>query len=317
MRRLLGRLRPGARLAVDPACGDPLLAELRAAAGGGDWAAVRAGLARAGDQGDLTTMVAQVADVAGVEEWIPQAVAAEPDSALPLLVSGARQVSWAWEARSGSRAQYVTREQWQLFHQRLETAEEQLYQVAEREPEWLGPWYFLQISGRGESLDKEAATYRFEAAVRRFPGHPASHRQRLQQLCRKWGGSHEQMHEFARSSMLGAPEGSQLGELVALAHLEHWLDLERGADAGHITSQPVRLQLAEAAQRSVLHPGYVRGRGWAATHNTFAMVLSLAGERNLARAVFAQLGDTVTKSPWDYLSKDPVEAFRLARKECA
>ncbi|MFE0459541.1 hypothetical protein ACFW1A_09800 [Kitasatospora sp. NPDC058965] len=314
---LIRRLRPGAQPAVDPAYGDPLLARLRAAAAAADWPGVRAGLAEATDQADLVWLVGQIAEVAGVEEWIPQAVASESESALPLLVSGARQITWGWEARTAARAKYVTREQWQLFHQRLETAEEQLYAVAEREPDWLGPWYFLQISGRGGSVDEDAGTYRFEAALRRCPGHPASHRQRLQQLCRKWGGSHEQMHAFARTAMLGAPEGSQLGELVALAHLEHWLDLDRGADQRYLTSQPVRLQLAEAAQRSVLHPAYVRRRGWAGPHNTFAMVLSLAGERNLARAVFAHLGDNVTEDPWDYLSKDPVEAFRLARKDCA
>jgi hypothetical protein len=309
----------GAQPVLDPACGDEELALLLAHAKAGDWPALRDGLTAVADQGDRTWMLAVVADTGGIEEWIPKAIEAEPDSALPLLVSGARHVSWAWEARSKARAKYVSQEQWNLFHERLEIAEEQLYQVAEREPDWLGPWYFLQVSGRGEAIDKEAARYRFEAAVRRCPGHLASHRQRLQQLCAKWSGSHEEMHAFARTSMLSAPEGSPLGELVAIAHLEHWLELWDETDAAerYLTSRQVRDELREAADRSVLHPAYGRPRGWKAAYNTFAMALSLADEEPTAHRLFSELGDTVTESPWHYLDGTPESAFRSHRDACA
>jgi hypothetical protein len=309
----------GAEPVLDPACGDPELARLRAAAAAGDWAALRDGLTAVTDQGDRTWMLAVVAGTAGIEEWIPRAVEAEPDSALALLVSGARQISWGWEARTGARATNVTAQQWDLFRQRLATAEEQLYEVAEREPDWLGPWYFLQLSGRGTSVGTEPARYRFEAAVRRCPGHLASHRQRLQQLCAKWGGSHEQMHDFARTAMLSAPEGSPLAELVPLAHLEHWLDLRTGTDLAmwYLAGGQVRAELREAAERSVLHPGYGRPRGWKATHNTFAMALSLAGEEQAAHRLFGELGGTVTEAPWHYLNGAPATSFRSRRDACA
>ncbi|WP_457028984.1 hypothetical protein [Kitasatospora sp. P5_F3] len=304
--------------AVDPACGNETLALMLRQAEAGDWLALRASLTAIQDPSELTWMLAGVSNVGGIEEWVSEAATGEPDSALPLLLSGARQVAWAWEARTGARAQHVSEEQWKVFGQRLELAEQQLFEVAEREPEWLAPWYFLQISGRGASVDKEAGRIRFEAAVRRCPGHLGSHKQRLQQLCAKWGGSHQQMHEFARSSMLAAAPGSPLGELVALGHLERWLDLPSEADHAYLTSPDVLAELHEALGRSILHPDYVRPADWKSAYNTFAMVFALVGEKWTARQLFEAIDGTVTSSPWQYLNgDDPAKAFTALRDRCA
>jgi hypothetical protein len=286
------------------------LARLREAAQAADWTAVREELAAVPDGEDLTRCVAHVSDVAGVEEWIAKAVESEPESALARLVAGARGVTWAWEARTGARAEDVSRERFEVFFERLGVAEEHLYEAAEREPEWVAPWYFLLITGRGLQVDPEPARLRFEAAVRRCPGHPGVHRQRLQQVCRKWGGSHEEMHAFARESMLRAPEGSGLGELVAIAHIEHWLDLDEGEDMAHIRSPRVIAELHEAADRSVRHPAHVRTRGWTHPFNAFAMAFALAGEKQAAAGMFQALQGRVTEFPWYYLDSDPVRAYR-------
>ncbi|RAG83905.1 hypothetical protein DN069_19890 [Streptacidiphilus pinicola] len=299
---------------MDPAFGDPLLRGVIAQAEARDWPALRASLLATADQAEQTQLVAVAAEVAGVEEWAPQA----GDDSLALLLSGARQINWAWEARTGARARNVTQEQWDVFLQRLGVAEEQLLEVAEREPTWLGPWYFLQMSARGASLDQDVARYRFEAALRRSPGHPASHRQRLQQVCAKWGGSHEEMHAFARESMLAAAPGSPLGELVARAHLERWLDLGGGAQGRAYMGGPnVMAELQDAAQRSVFHPEYRPERSWKAVHNTFAMAFSLSGQRHLARPLFEALNGTVTDTPWAFLGGDPALSFRTHRARCA
>ncbi|WP_380280732.1 hypothetical protein [Kitasatospora purpeofusca] len=317
-RRLTGRKAPRALPpALDPAHGDEELRRLCLLAGAGDWAALGPALAAVPDQAELAWLLHRVSDVEGSEEWLAKVVAERPEDTLALLLSGARHLAWGWEARTASRAQDVTEDQWRLFGERLETAEEQLLEAAEREPGRLAPWYFLQITARGASLGRTVATTRFEAALRRDPGHLASHQQRLQQLCAKWGGSHEEMHAFARAATLGAPEGSPLGELVALAHLEHWLDLPDGEDHAYLTGPAVRSSLREAVLRSVLHPAYRPQRDWRTTHNTFAMVLSLADERELAHAVFAVLGDGVTRWPWSYLGGDEAENFQAHRDRCA
>ncbi|MET4923275.1 hypothetical protein P3L51_13080 [Streptomyces sp. PSRA5] len=288
---------------------DPDLARLRAAAARRDWPALREQLAGIPDGQERTWLLGRVVDVEGIEEWIPVVIAAEPESALALLVSGARRVSWAWEARTGLRANHVSREQFKTFHERLRVAEEELYEVAEREPDWVAPWYFLQMAGRGLQVGQEAARLRFEAAVSRCPAHMGAHQQQLQQVCAKWSGSHEEMHGFARTSMLKGPEGSSLGELVALAHLEHWLDLDAGEDTAYIRRSDVVAELHEAADRSVRHPAYERPRDWIPTFNTFAMAFSLAGEKKAAAELFNALEGRVTDFPWQYISNDAAKAF--------
>ncbi|MEV6105954.1 hypothetical protein AB0M28_14735 [Streptomyces sp. NPDC051940] len=306
----------GARLsrpAVDPDFGDPRLPALRAAATSGDWPALRDGLASVDDE-DRTWLLSRLTEVPGVEVWIREAVAAEPDSALALLVAGARQVAWAWEARTGARASQVSEDQFRVFHERLCQAEEWLYEVAEREPGWLAPWLWLQTSGRGLEIDTGAARRRFAAAVRRGPGNLLVHQQHLQQIAAKWGGSHEEMHAFARRSMLAAPEGSPLGELVALGHIEEWLDRDETAN-DYIRRPKVVAELHEAARRSVLHPDFRRTREWMLPYNTFAMAFSLAGEHGAARPLFAALDGAVTEFPWFYLADGPERAFRKHRDQ--
>ncbi|WP_207958071.1 hypothetical protein [Streptomyces sp. YIM 98790] len=282
--------------------GDPELRAMRAAARRGDWPALRERLAAVPDGAERGWILSALARVKGTETWLPRVAAEDPEPALALLLAGARQVRHAWEARTGARAALVSQEQFRVFHERLRVAEELLFDAAEREPDWADPWLFLVPCGRGLQVGPEQARYRFEAAVRRAPGHPEAHRQRLQGLCRKWYGSHEEMHAFARDSMLAAPEGSPLGELVALAHLEHALDT-RWPMQGHLRAPTVVRELREAAERSVLHPAFGRPRDAVQSLNTFAMALAVAGQKAAARRVFSAIRGVVTEFPWKYLPR--------------
>ncbi|MFH9736544.1 hypothetical protein ACH4MA_02455 [Streptomyces roseolus] len=300
--------RPVAR--VDADSGDPEARRAREAAEAGDWAAVRDVLDARPEGEDRTGLLWAVGDVAGAERWIADAMAAEPDAPLPRLVAGVRHISWAWEARTGARAEHVSREQFEVFFDRLRTAETWLYEVAEREPGWTSPWYGLQITGRGLQVGQDVARRRFEATVRRDPHHLGAHQQQLQQVCEKWSGSHEEMHDFARASAFGAPAGTLLGQLVAVAHLEHWLALEAGPDARYIRQPQVVASLNEAADHSFRHPDFVRGHGWLQVYNTFAMAFALAGDVASARECFRATEGRVTEFPWYYLDgSDPAKAY--------
>lgn len=298
--------------AIDLSYGDARLAAIRQAAREGieKWPLIRGHLAAAADGEDLTFLLEGLQSVAGVERWIGDVIAAEPGDALPVLVSGARHIGWAWHARTGFEAKYVSEEQWKLFRARLATAEEHLLEVAEREPSWAAPWYFLQISGRGLQVGPDVAERRFAATCRRAPGHVAAHRQHLQQLCPKWGGSRARMHAFARDSMMAAPAGSPMGQLVAQAHLEEWLDLGGDPESPYLSGDEVVRALNEGAARSVYHREFVRHRDWPLAFNTFAMTFALAGDVRLARPLFQVLGDRATEMPWEYLDgQSPLVPF--------
>jgi hypothetical protein len=297
---------------IDPAFGDARITAMRAAArdgGAGKWPEIRAQLAAAEDGEDLTFLVEGLQGVAGLERWIGEVAAAEPGDALPLLVSGARHVRWAWHTRPGAEARDASQEP-TVFRARLTAAEELLLEAAEREPTWAAPWYFLQISGRGLAIGPDLAERRFAATCGRSPGHAAAHRQHLQQLSAKWGGSHERMHAFARASMRAAPAGSPLGQLVAQAHLEQWLDLGGDPESPYLSGDEVTGALHQAAARSVYHPDFVRHRDWPLAFNTFAMAFALAGDHRLARPLFQVLGDRATEMPWRYLDeRSPLVPF--------
>jgi hypothetical protein len=306
--------RPGAWMQQDG--GDPDAGRIRAAAEAADWTTVREVLEARPESEDRTRLLWAVGDTAGVERWIPGIAEAEPEAPLPRLVAGIRHISWGWEARTGARAKDVSRQQFEVFHERLGKAERWLYEVAEREPRWTSPWYCLQVSGRGLQVGQATARRRFEATVRRDPHHVGAHRQQLQQVCEKWGGSHEEMHAFARESAFGAPGGTLLGELVAVAHLEHWLALDEGPGAAYIRRPEVVQSLREAADHSFRHPDFVRRGSWLEVLNAFAMALSMAGDRTGARECFHATEGGVTKFPWSYLDDDdPVAAYRELRSE--
>jgi len=293
--------------------GDETAARLIAASEAGDWRTVSELLRAVDDPDDHTFYVGRAAAAGGVETWIDEWVAAEPRSALPLLVKGAHAINWAWEARGGGRADTVSREAFQTFFKRLKLAENCLDEVTERDLDSATPWSFLIILGRGRQLGVEETRRRFEEARKRHPWHAEAHEQMLQQLCRKWGGSHEEMHRFAAETLEAMPAGSPLGYLTAVAHLEHWLDLPAGEDAEYIGSEEVTAQLFASADRSILHPDHVRGARWPVTQNLFAMAFAYSGELEAAAARFDTIGNLVTEWPWQYDGR-PVEVFLRTRE---
>lgn len=317
--RLSGMLssQPAPRVVED--LDDPVLAEVLGLSRAGNWHALRERLFAVADDGErLSTYVRRAADVPGVDRWMAPVLEAETDSPLVQLFAGAHHVTWAWEARTAARAKDVSREQFRVFHERLRTAERFLYDAVEGLPGSAAPWYFLQISGRGLEVGPEVARRRFEATVKRSPEHVGAHRQQLQQVCAKWGGSHEEMHAFARKAALEGRQGNPLGELVASAHVERWLDLPGGgADTAYMRQPSVIAELHEAADHTVRHPDHGRGLHWIPAFNEFAMAFWLADERKAAAELFAELDGRASESPWQYVNgENPAAVFRKARNDC-
>jgi hypothetical protein len=301
---------------IDRSFGDPELAALRQAAHGADWPAMEAILRPARERGDyerLAFLVGGVDDLGG--DFLLKLPEQLPRDPLALTVAGARHSAWAWEARTGYRATQVSQEQFRIFHERLKGAEEHLYTAVELDPDNAAPWYTLCMVSRGLEHGTEITRRRFEAGIRRSPGHVGLHRQMMQQLCAKWGGSHEEMHAFAREALAAAPPGSGLGELVALAHIEHWLDLDQGPDDIYIRDPAVLAELRAAADASVFHPGFAPTSSPYPALNAFAMAFWLAGDKPAAARLFERIGDHATRAPWQYRG-EPEKVFAVARQDC-
>ncbi|KUO21102.1 hypothetical protein [Streptomyces dysideae] len=297
----------------DPYVNLPELVPLRTAAVSGDWTAVQAYFASLDSADKVTFVVGLVAETDGVENMLERAVAERPADPLPRTLLADRYVRIGWGIRGDARAKHVSSGQFDQFHDWLRRAERILIEVCAEQPSYAPAWTVRLITARGLSLGQAEARRRYERLSAHHPHHYAAQQQLLQQLCPKWGGSWDDAHGFARESAAAAPDGSHAGALVALAHLERWLDLD-GSEAGaYMRGLPVRDDLRHAAQVSVLHPDYRPGWHGIGTHSAFAMAFSLGGHFEDAARHFAALGDRAAEFPWSYLS-DPRGAFVKYRK---
>ncbi|MBQ0825504.1 hypothetical protein [Streptomyces tagetis] len=294
------------------ALGDTRVLALVEAADAGDWAAVRAALAPF-DLGRHHRVLRELARLDGVEEWIVRAVEEDQDDehrVAALLISGARHIEWGWQARTAERAVNVSQEQWRVFYERLRIAEEHLLRAAELRPEAITPWEQLLISGRGMSLGTVINETRLRAALRRDPLDPAVHQAWLTQLQPRWGGKPGEALDFAREAFTRAPLGHGLGCLIAMAHIEEWVEAE---DDDVLRTPEVQAELRAAADHSILHPDYVWSPGWQHDFHTFAMALSLADERHTVRRVFHTLDGAFVPGTWFYY-RDPEKQFVRAHR---
>jgi hypothetical protein len=293
------------------ALGDSRVLALVEAAEAGDWEAVKAALAPF-DLGRDHQVLGELAELDGLQDWIGRAAEEDKEHrATALLISGTRHVSWGWEARTAARAAHVTEEQWRIFYERLRIAEEQLLEAAELRPEWVTPWRRLLTSGRGMSLGSAVNEARFDAALRRDPLDLETHLEWLSQLQPRWGGEPGRALAFARDALARAPLGHRLGCVIAMAHIEEWVESERGDS---IETPAVQAELRAAADHSILHPAYVRRPGWQQDFNMFAMALSLAGERHTVGRVFQALDGAYTSWPWTYFAEPEKQFARRHRR---
>lgn len=281
------------RPAFDPALGDPVARAVIDAATRGDGPALRKLLDPVTDPDARAFYLGCCSDVGGVQEWVDNWIADEPDSTVPLLVKGVHGVSWAWEARGGAYASATSQDRFKEFFRRLKMAEDCLDAVVERDPDDTTAWATLVTSARGRQVGMEETERRFAQVVSRHPAHRIAHEQMLQTVCAKWSGSREQMFAFARN----AP----LPHLIALAYIEDWLADEV------IDTEDARAELRAAAARAGRAGGVDPGA--AVVHNAFAMALCLASDGRAATEQFALMGDRVTEFPWYYTTK-PVKTFR-------
>ncbi|MEW2050369.1 hypothetical protein [Streptomyces sp. NPDC005476] len=297
----------------DPYDNTPELIPLRGAAQAGDWPAVQAYFAGLGSVDELATASGLLADIHGVENFLERAVAQSPGDPLPRTLLAGRYVCIGWDIRSGARAQHVSQHQFAEFHDWLRRAEQLLIEICAEHPSYAPAWTTRLTTARGLQLGQAEARRRYDRLCAHHPHHYRAQTQLLQQLCPKWGGSWEAAHGFARECAIAAPDGSNSGALVALAHIERWLDLKIGEDAAYMRGAAVRDDLRNAAQVSVLHPAHRTDWNSIGAHNAFAFAFSLGNHWADAAPHFAFLGDRASEFPWQYVP-DMKSSFVKSRK---
>ena len=309
MIRAMPAVRPLDELNYDPLAPYPEIKRAEQAMRLGDWATVRAVYGTL--PWDGRTSLVRTAD-RHVEDFLTGLVAHNPSDTLAATMLAESLVDKGWTIRTSARATHVAKEQFAALHDCLRQAERLLIDVTAREPGNVAAWVIRLITARGLELGQSEARRRYDRASAHAPHLMQAQTQMLQQLCPKWGGSFERMHEFAWNCTMSAPEGAPNGIAVADGHIEHWMDLDSAESARYFADPSVRQEIQQAAARSVLHPRFGQPYGWVSVRNSFAMVLCLIDDYPSAGRQFEALGNLATEGPWHYLGNAEQE-FRRKR----
>ncbi len=227
-----------------------------------------------------------------------------------LLVAGASFISEAWKIRGVGPASTVSPQDVQRFGATLEQALTPLMTASELLADDAVPWALLLTVSRGLGFTRAEQDSIWAQTVDRAPNLYAGHWQRLQALCEKWYGSHEEMQQFAETTVASASPGSPLTTMLPIACFELFaVDESRG--------KPWRL--AERIFREAAGPIAAASRKWRTdakphprsfeAHNMFFAACALAGDREGAAEHLRGMGGRLHPWPWSYLANDPAEAF--------
>ncbi|MFI9163131.1 hypothetical protein [Kitasatospora aureofaciens] len=249
----------------------------------------------------------------GADTWLHGALVTAgegPEGVLARSLLAYHHIRTGWKIRSGYRAQHVSRDQFEEFHDYLRRAERLLIEAVGIDPSHTLGWHLRLMTARGLELGQSEAKRRYDRLAAHHPGHYPAQSQLLQQLCPKWGGSWEAVHGFADECRRTAAPGGLGAVITVEAHLEHWADLSDAEQHTYWWREGVLESLVEAAEGSVLHPGFERNLSWIRAHTQFAAAFSFSGQPLLAAPHFEALGDLTTEYPWDMISGQPDALWR-------
>lgn len=273
----------------------------KTAADAGDWAGVRRSL-DAFTEDQLDTAVNCLMDLDGAETWLEKAAVDDPGDHVLKTVLAARYIVVGWTIRSGARAQHVSREQFDQFHEWLTRAEQLLTEVCAEHPDYLPAWRQRMTAARGLELGQAEARRRYDKVAAVNPHHYAAQTSYVQQIVPKWSGSWEKAAAFAAECRESAPLGSPSRALQLDVLIERWID--------DTSVKPDITALPEIAAETVMHPDHQPSIWGAAVHSKLAVLYSLALRPKLAAPHFHALDGFPSRDGWSYLKDDSYATFR-------
>jgi hypothetical protein len=299
--------------AADDLLGDPVAHRFRRELAEGHWQEFHDFLENTTDWDYRHFYAYNLSTISGRPRWLDEWVAARPGSAIPYLFRGSHAVAWAWEARGGGRATTVKEDAWPVFQARLVDADRDLAQAAALDGRDPTPHVRGIYVAMGLSLGQAEIRRRYAQAEQRHHLNGRAGYAMVQALARKWFGSHEEMFTFARSVSAQAPDGHSAHKLIALAHVEQWLDLPRESQPGYFKTPWVKDEIRAAADHSVRSPRYAATILAPTDRNVFAMCFGLMHDYAAELEQMHLIGPLITPHPWRYQG-NPGQAYERARQ---
>lgn len=303
------------RLRFDPTLGDRLGQKIAAEAQKGRFSTLIANDAklRSGHWNERAFYIGLAAKAALQADSIDL-----PNTPLGHLIIGDLEVLRAWNARGGGVATTVSDEGWQGFFKHLQRAVQHLQYAGEQDKADPTAYALLQPVAMGLQLERDQAREWLQIALDRDPYNQQAHANHLFLLCEKWGGSHDQMFDFARATFAKAPADSSLKALMFAAYQEYYLYLkafeqDEEAALDFVFDPQILKESIDVYNASLAKHTYIKSISGYWYHNTAMWWFYRQNNAPLVRAESKKIGDHMTEFPWRLFFNDIAAGYELAR----
>jgi hypothetical protein len=237
------------------------------------------------------------------------------------LLLGSALIAAAWTARGADVADRMTPDQVDGLVELSGQARTALRRAVKLDPDDAVPWSVLMRCALGAPEEPEEVGRAFARATRLAPQLFGAHCSRLTSLTRKWYGSMPEAFAFARERTADLPPGHPLHALIALAHIEGWVD---GAMRGNVVGRVwrtmryfknagVRAEVDAASDRLLAGADDFTDHGSSmSAHQMFAALYHEAEDPMRLRPHLERGGPGPTTWPWGYFG-DHIEVYAAAR----
>lgn len=237
-----------------------------------------------------------------LEQW----AMTTPNDAVAQLFAGASYSHKAWEARGGRLASDVGGGQWQLFGLWLKEAADYLQKAIRLDPGDPEPYHRMMrvLNGDASLSDKSIRQY-FDLVVQRRSDHVLAHMDFLTTLTAKWGGSHEQMFNFAESVVAKVSANSILHVLRPMAAIERMVSfiIDKDYDAANAYLRSEEVQKKMRACYAAAQSGAFADNPLAPVfYNWLAAALIYGNAPEGKKECLELMHDRITERPWAYIS---------------
>ena len=242
-----------------------------------------------------------------------------PDTSIGNLIRGSIAIELAWKARGSGQADTVSKDGWEGFFRNLDFAGRCLLRSGEQDIEDPTPFALLQTVAMGLQFERKVAEAWLQEAIKRDVNNQQAHYRHLFLLCKKWGGSHEDMFNFARATLNKIPAESTLNSIIYVAFQEYFLffrafenDLE-GSKA-LLRDKQVHEESLSVYQRSLQKRVKIEQVSDYWPHNVTAWWFLMLNIPEVVRQETRKIGPNFTEFPWTMFYADPADGYYRAMK---
>ena len=187
------------------------------------------------------------------------ALASEPNAADLMLLRGVLYFDLLSKARGVKTADKVTEQQVQSAAQHIKTTVADLRRAMQLNPQDPTPYVFTMRSLQVFSEHQQYAQETYQKAVQLVPDFLPAHWARINSRSEKWGGSHAESLQLARSVAAAAKPGSDTPACLFYAHLLVWqfakaFDKNEKRAATYLKDRAIQQELTTAFDRWMQPP---------------------------------------------------------------